>query len=132
MSELNDLIVAKNSPRLDDDSNLRWYEGDVFAIDWKLALYNANEELIDISPDDTVVFDFYGENSSTKPVASFTFTNIKDNSVTLYFSRAISKKMKAGTYTYCVRFITNDKDDENGESIVTVGANGKVVVEASH
>lgn len=126
-----DLIEAKESPRLSEDNTLCWYEGDVFSINWKITLLDDQGNMKDFQPTDHLLFQFYSEDNPNKPVAKFDFTNIITDYVTLNFTSAISKKMPAGTYTYCVKYITYT-DEGLVNTITTVGANGIAKVENCH
>ena len=126
-----DLIEAKDSPRLSEDNTLCWYEGDVFSINWKITLLDDQGNMKEFQPTDHLLFQFYSEDNPNKPVAKFDFTNITKDHVTLDFTSAISKKMPAGTYTYCVKYITYT-DEGSVNTITTVGANGISKVENCH
>ena len=126
-----DLIEAKDSPRLSEDNTLCWYEGDVFSINWKITLLDDQGNMKEFQPTDHLLFQFYSEDNPNKPVAKFDFTNITKDYVTLNFTSAISKKMPAGTYTYCVKYITYT-DEGSINTITTVGANGIAKVDNCH
>lgn len=126
-----DLIEAKDSPRLSEDNTLCWYEGDVFSINWKITLLDDQGNVKGFQPTDHLLFQFYSEDNPNKPVAKFDFTNITTDYVTLNFTSAISKKMPAGTYMYCVKYITYT-DEGLVNTITTVGANGIAKVENCH
>ena len=126
-----DLIESKDSPRLSEDNTLCWYEGDVFSINWKITLLDDQGNMKEFQPTDHLLFQFYSEDNPNKPVAKFDFTNITKDYVTLNLTSAISKKMPAGTYTYCVKYITYT-DEGSVNTITTVGANGIAKVDNCH
>lgn len=126
-----DLIEAKESPRLTENNTLSWYEGDVFSINWHITLLNNDGSIITFAPTDHLLFQFYSEDDSSKPVAKFDFTNITTDYVTLNFTPAISKKRPAGNYTYCVKYVTYAADG-SVHTTTTVGANGVATVESCY
>jgi hypothetical protein len=129
------IVSVKDSPRLNEEGIICWYEGDVFSIVWKVNLNDTlvveDEEEQYFNPTDHLIFQFFGEGSSTRPVAKFDFTKIEDNTVELKFTQAISKKMTAGDYTFCIKRVIYDKNGEISQ-ITTIGAKGNVRVEACH
>lgn len=134
------IISAKNSPRLNEDSVLCWYEGDVFSITWKIGVNgvcDCSDDCCDcdeenfFNPTDHVIFQFYSEDNSSKTVAKFDFTDIQNNTVELKFTQAISKKMTAGNYTFCIKRVQYDEEG-NVDQITTIGAKGNVKVEECH
>lgn len=131
------IISAQDSPRLDENGTLCWYEGDAFQITWtstlneELGLGDTKEDHNYFDPTDHLLFQFFSEDNTSKPVAKFDFTNIEDNTVLLNFTPAISKKMPAGNYTYCIKKITY-AEDGSVDSITTIGAKGRVKVEECH
>lgn len=129
------IISAKDSPRLNEEGIICWYEGDVFSIVWRVNLNDTLDvgdgEECYFNPTDHLIFQFFGEDSSTKPVAKFDFTEIEDNTVELKFTQAISKKMTAGDYTFCIKRVIYDEDGEVSQ-ITTIGAKGNVRVESCH
>ena len=129
------IISAKDSPRLNEEGVICWYEGDVFSIVWRVSLNDTfTQEGVEetyFNPTDHLIFQFFGEDSSTKPVAKFDFTEIEDNTVELKFTQAISKKMTAGNYTFCIKRVIYDEEG-NVSRINTIGAKGNVRVESCH
>ena len=113
---------------------LKWIEGDTFVLNWKIDLF-INSESIPYSYEegDQLIFSFYA-NKSDRLVYSFIFSEIsEDNTVTLRFTKDISKLFKAGLYTYSIKYMKIDeehpKDDSN---IITIGSKFKVEVEKCH
>lgn len=128
------IVSAQDSPRLDANGTLCWYEGDAFQITWTSTLTDdigLGDEGEFFDPTDHLIFQFFSEDNTSKPVAKFDFTNIKDNTVLLNFTPAISKKMPSGNYTYCIKRVTYNEDG-SVDTITTIGAKGKVKVEECH
>lgn len=124
MSEI--IPMAKQSPRI-KDGTIAWYAGDAFIIDWEVHL-TEGEQAITFEPGDQLIWSFFSVADKTTAVHSFIFeyNDIKDNTVSLFFTKEISNKFKIGNYTYCVKFMCHDG------RIVTLNANNKIKVEACH
>lgn len=128
------ILGAKQSPRF-EDGVLRWYDGDTFEIDWEIALSSVdgdgNEEDYSFKTGDKLAFEFY--NSRLAKVRSVEFDGSKMTvsggtaKVTLPFGSEDTKLFPVGSYTYCIKAIT-----ENGKRVTTIGANNKAVVERCH
>jgi disulfide oxidoreductase YuzD len=79
-------------------------------------------------PGDELEWNFFSSANKAKPVHTFNFKydDIKDNTVTLKFTRDISKKFTDGDYTYCIKFLCHDG------RLVTLNASNRIVVEECH
>ena len=124
MSEI--IPVAKQSPRI-KSGVIYWYVGDAFDIDWDIHL-TEDEKAIVFQPGDKLIWNFFSTTDKNKPVHSFTFEypDIEDNTVTLKFTKEVSKKFAIGSYTYCIKFECHDG------RVVTLNAQNKLQVEACH
>lgn len=119
----NELIPAKESPRIEDDI-LYWYFGNTFNLIFELDLTDKDTGLpIIFKPEDKVCISFYNEEQ--RLVKAFEFTNIPaNNCVELNFDIVTSRKFVVGKYTYCIDF--------NGRMITTLAAVKEVEVEECH
>ena len=113
---------AKRSPRIENET-FKWFEGDAFTIEWEISL-TENDLPIEYDEDDTLEFNFF--DAAKKPVYTFSFDHIQDDTVSLVFTEEISKKFPVGKYTYCVKYINHE-----GE-IITIFAKNKVEVQKCH
>ena len=118
--------IAQQSPRI-VGGEIQWYEGDAFTINWTIHL-SEDEHPLEFQEGDVLVWNFFPSYCPATPVHTFTFQyeDIVEDTVTLYFDRAISKKFKAGSYTYCVKFFARD-----GRT-VTLNARNRIRVIACH
>lgn len=127
----NNFQGSVESPRYNDDTNiLYWFEGDAFYIEWSIDIATEHEGASHAyAPTDELVFSFFDIHK--QPVHQFKFTNIgADDTVKLEFTKDVTKKFKAGTYTYCVKYYWTEEDGY--ERIQTVVDHGLVKVEACH
>lgn len=108
---------AEQSPRLCKDGTIRWYYGDTFPLIFIFEFTNEDEEPIEIQASDTIEICFRDKQNT--PIHKFTSTGTP--SVEMEFTEEISRKFKAGEYTYCTKF--------RGEYIRTVQHRNRVVVE---
>lgn len=108
---------AKQSPRIEEDGSLRWYEGDTFSLTFNFTLKNASGNPISINPSDVINFKF--TNSKKEVVHEFTFTGTA--SPTLNFTEEISNKFKEGVYRVMAKF--------NATNVTTLLKGNMVVVE---
>ncbi len=126
MIELN---TCKPSPRIEPDGTLYMYEGDTACIDFEIELsYIYEEQAIEnpiyINPTDKVRVCFK-DALFDKKIYEFEFTNIQDNTITLCFTKELTKLFKKGSYTYCVH-VEMISDDE---VVKTIAYKNKMVIE---
>ena len=124
-----DLNSCKPSPRIEEDGTLYMYVGDTACIDFEIELYRICEEKaieidIPLQPTDKVRVCFK-ENLTQRKVYEFEFTNIQNQTVTLCFTKEITKLFKKGKYTYCVHIDTTNED----EQVKTISRENNMVVE---
>lgn len=124
MANNSTIKAAKASPRI-EAGNLKWYVGDSFQIIWQIELIREDEPIV-YDPEDHIVFSFFTAERDPKPVYTFDFSNIQDNTVTLDFTPEVSAKFKAGAYSFCGKYI-----DKDGRPI-TIYANEHVEVQPCH
>ena len=108
--------AAKQSPRIEEDGSLRWYEGDTFSLTFKFILKDKNGASISIKPSDAITIRFKDRNSV---IQEFTSTGTANPEVV--FTQEISNKFKEGTYQLEARF--------NSNNVTTLLKGNMVVVE---
>ena len=87
------MTSAKQSPRIEKDGSLRWYEGDTFSLTFNFSLKDVNGDTIGIKPTDRIVFQFKDEKSVIQE-----FESTGTASPVLEFTQEISNKFKEGRY----------------------------------
>ena len=107
---------AKQSPRIEKDGTLRWYEGDTFSLTFNFVLKDPSGGAISVKPSDRIKFQFANEKGV---IEEFEFSGTA--SPTVVFTEAISKKFKEGVYRILVKF--------NSDNITTLLKENTVVVE---
>lgn len=108
---------ALKSPRECPDGSIRWYEGDTFQLVFEVSLSDENGGNIEVGATDQLVVTFRDKNGT--PIHKFTETG--STTITMQFTKDISKKFKVGEYTYTTRF--------RGDYVKTIMKDNKVVVE---
>lgn len=107
---------AKQSPRIEEDGSLRWYEGDTFSLTFNFTLKDVNGNLISVRPSDTISIRFKEGN---RVIHEFESTGT--SSPTIEFTQEISNKFKEGNYRLEARF--------NSTNVTTLLKGNVVVVE---
>lgn len=115
---MGNLPSARPSPRI-VNGVIFWYAGDTFEIDINLDIVDQDGDEYEISSTDTVKMTF--ENSRHQTVATYTFTGIEDNNITLEINGTETAKFPKGEYTYKVLLTWEEK--------TTIVDKNKVVVE---
>lgn len=108
--------AAKQSPRIESDGSLRWYEGDTFSLTFNFTLKDVSGDVIPIKPTDVIKIQFRNDKSVIHE-----FSQTGTASPTVEFTEEISNKFKAGTYRLVARF--------NSSNITTILKDNMVVVE---
>ena len=112
------LPCASLSPRI-SGGVLKWYAGDVFDLQVRLALTDENGEALEIESTHTVTFVF--RDACRRVVYEVTFVEIEDDTVVLRFTEAVSRLFPRGSYTYDVIY--------KGAVRRTLVCNGPILVE---
>lgn len=129
---------TNQSPRIDSQENLYWYQGDTFSWQLNFTLTTCNQELTfsDIQ-DDTITFSFYRSDtelfSRSIPISNLSSLSIEDGTITGFFSFFIveeetspfdllTSNFPIGNYLYNARYIHNN-------SIITIIYNRQIKVE---
>lgn len=107
---------AKQSPRIEVDGTLRWYQGDTFSMTFNFVLKSPNGTTIDVKPTDMITIGFY---DSKGPIHEFEFFGTA--SPTLQFTDEISNKFTEGVYRILAKF--------NSTNVTTLLKGNVVVVE---
>lgn len=113
--------MKAESPRI-EDGVIKWYEGDIFYIDFELIDDETGEPYI-LKDGETVEIDFYWYD---KLIKSFVFDHTADcSALTCYFDNETTALFTCGKYKYSIK--------RNGEMIrQTVDAKNEVEVEKCH
>lgn len=88
---------ARLSPEL-VAGELRFYEGDTFAVTFVLELTDQDGAAVAITEEDVVKLTIYDRRH--REVETFTYGGLSDNRFALVMTETLSKKMPAGAYTY--------------------------------
>ena len=107
---------AKQSPRIEKDGTLRWYEGDTFSLTFNFTLKDAAGNPISIQPSDKITVSF---RNCRGEIHKFEETGTA--SPTFNFTDEISKKFKEGVYRIVAKF--------NATNVTTLLKGNMVVVE---
>lgn len=107
---------AKQSPRIENDGSLRWYEGDTFSLTFNFILKDSSGSVISLKPTDKISIQFKKFNNVVHE-----FESTGTAAPTIVFSEEISQKFKEGTYRLEARF--------NSENVTTLLKGNMVVVE---
>ena len=110
------MTSAKQSPRIEKDGSLRWYEGDTFSLTFNFSLKDVNGDTVGIKPTDRIVFQFKDEKNVIQE-----FESTGTASPVLELTQEISNKFKEGRYFLEARF--------NSENVTTLLKGNMVVVE---
>lgn len=112
---------TKESPRFVGDT-LIYYAGDVFAVEFEFDLTRDGEKM-NISSDDTIIFEFRGENMrGITGKRECGGDEVIDNVLTFDWDSEWTKEFTRGKYSYRIRYVRSD-------GITTVAAYGNVIVE---
>lgn len=108
--------AAKQSPRIEEDGSLRWYEGDTFSLTFNFILKDKNGSSISIKPSDVITIRFKDRNSVVHEFISSGTANPE-----IVFTQEISNKFKEGMYQLEAKF--------NSSNVTTLLKGNMVVVE---
>ena len=108
--------AAKQSPRIESDGSLRWYEGDTFSLTFNFVLKDISGDVISIKPTDVIKIQFRDDKNVIQE-----FSQAGTASPTIEFTEEISNKFKAGTYRIIARF--------NSSNVTTILKDNLAVVE---
>lgn len=110
---------TKQSPR-SENGIIKWYEGDVFFLDFIIKDYYTKEPIV-VEGKDKVVIEFH---DNRKPIKSFGVVSTNSGVFSIYMDKDSTKLFKVGKYHYKIKYHKNDS-----ETIQTIYDCGKVEVE---
>lgn len=95
----NSIPVALQSPRVDINGQIHWYEGDTFTLKFTITFVDINGKEIPIQPTDVITIVF--KNMYQGIVQEFEV--IGTNEIEMIFDETISNKFKQGRYKYTAK-----------------------------
>lgn len=95
----NSIPVALQSPRVDINGQIHWYEGDTFTLKFDIKFVDITGKEIPIQPTDVITIVF--KNMYQGIVQEFQV--IGTNQIEMLFNEEVSNKFKQGRYKYTAK-----------------------------
>lgn len=114
-------MATEQSPRIEKDGTIKWYEGDVFYLHF-LFEEKQSGEIIELYEGDAFEIEFF--NKSGKLVAKKTITSATEGKYVCHIDEKTTRAFPVGEYSYTIQYCRNEND-----TIQTVENCGHCVVE---